>query len=157
MSLAFLVFAKKRLFLVVAGFRAIAVRRRPGVFLIDDLRRVFRRSLVLASSAPLPESANGNEGHYRHHHNLSYELHHFRQGLLMPSAHWREKESRRHQRLQDKCHKRNPQEARFFAEILPAGPKFRTVSSFVAPYRASWLTLNGDAEGPDISAAVERS
>lgn len=75
----------------------------------------------------------------------------------MPSAHWREKESRRHKRLQDKCHKRNPREPRFFAESLTAGPKFRTVSSFVAPYRASGLTLHGDAEGPDISATVERS
>jgi hypothetical protein len=25
----------------------------------------------------LPKSTNRNEGHYRHHHHLSHELHHF--------------------------------------------------------------------------------
>ena len=83
---ALLVFAKKRLFPVVARFGAIAVRRWPGVFLVDDLRRLFRRSLVLASSAALGKSTNRNESYHRHHQNLSYEPHHFRLCLLMPIA-----------------------------------------------------------------------
>jgi len=115
--------ALKRLFLVVAGFGAIAVRRWPAVFLINDLLRLFGWPLVLAT--PLRKSTNGNEGHYSHHHYLSHQPHHFRLSLLMPScAHGREKESRCYWRQQDRCHKRNPSQVRFFRGKSNRRPEF---------------------------------
>jgi predicted membrane protein len=50
LGVRFLLFAEKRFFLVVARFGAIAVRRRPVVLLIDNLCRLFWRTLVLTAT-----------------------------------------------------------------------------------------------------------